>query len=184
MYEGAGQVEASLNESIMNWSMKISNYGSDIVGGNNKYRSQSRSPPPMPPSSHSGRQASQKNNSSQPVKSSVTSWGQVKHSKSSSSHLGSPLETSRCDYGTQTSPVQICTATIPGASHQLASPTQQPLYKLFQTSRSNMTDASLTRSSRRDTLDEQHQNLLVSPPQNRTQNNSNNLVIFQLYSFH
>lgn len=183
----------SFNESIMNWSMKISNYSADLMGGAAKYRSQSRSPPPLsllqqqhqqlsPDSPSSPAQSSHYhhflgldpathgsntnlqtslnivrpnrrhhttvlgvgNNTNSRLTAAVTSWGQLKHSKSSSSQIGSPLETSRCDYGTQTTTTPVSPPLTRTPPPQTPPPLtskssqQQPLYKLFQTSRSSM----------------------------------------------
>lgn len=162
--------DESLNESIMNWSMKISNYGSETGtgvgvggGGGGKYRSQSRSPDALLQTSLNVARARHSRHQAGPK--CVTSWGQLKHSKSSSSQLGSPLETSRAENAvTQTTHTQ--TSPVPGP---------QPLYKLFQTSRSNITAAEpLIRSSRRDILDEQ------IAPQHRQQSNA---LVIHLFVF-
>jgi hypothetical protein len=160
----------SLNESIMNWSMKISNYASDT----NKQRSQSRSPYASPPDTisrhldtlqasldnthHVQQKRRQQKRQAQAAKegAAVTSWGQLKHSKSSSSQLGSPLEQSRVDYGTQTmSPTAPMSPPV-GEATPVAHKQPQPLYKLFQTSKTSMTSGNsneTARSSRRDCKD-------------------------------
>ena len=78
MMSSMASSENQISDSIMNWSMKISNYR----------RSVSRSPPPSHmPRSNSSLYRINPDQSSQLPSKSTTSWGKLKHSKSSSSNI-------------------------------------------------------------------------------------------------
>jgi len=94
-----------LADSIMNWSMKISQnqYHMQAEYGSVNRRSNSRSPPNQgesasrlsPPRqfrNHKSSAPAQQVSSLTPANKSTTSWGKLKHSKSSSSNIGCSME--------------------------------------------------------------------------------------------